>query len=117
MATNPNKSLALAGLASIGATACCVGPLVLLLLGIGGSWVSSLTALEPYRPLFIIGALLFVGVAFRKLYLTEDCDGSDACAIAAVRKRQRLIFWLATVLIIVIMTSPYYLPSVLELIL
>lgn len=39
-------------LAAIGASVCCVGPLMLLALGIGGSWVGSLTAMEPYRPLF-----------------------------------------------------------------
>ena len=38
-------------LASIGASLCCVGPLVLVSLGIGGAWVSSLTTLEPVRPI------------------------------------------------------------------
>ena len=29
------------------ASVCCIGPLVLLLLGVGGAWAGSLTALEP----------------------------------------------------------------------
>src|ERR1700746_2162387 len=41
-------------LAGIGASACCVGPLLLLSMGIGGAWIAHLTALEPYRPLFIV---------------------------------------------------------------
>ena len=56
-------------LAAIGASVCCVGPLVLLALGISGAWIGNLTALEPYRPIFIGLTLLFLGLAFRRLYL------------------------------------------------
>jgi hypothetical protein len=53
--TNMNTNLALVGgvLAGIGASACCVGPFLLLSLGIGGAWIGHLTTLEPYRPIFI----------------------------------------------------------------
>jgi mercuric ion transport protein len=48
------KSALVAGmLAAIAASVCCVGPLVLFVLGIGGAWASNMTALEPYRPIFI----------------------------------------------------------------
>jgi mercuric ion transport protein len=64
------KSSMLAGVAAgIGASVCCVGPLVLLALGISGTWIGVLTALEPYRPFFIGLTLLFLGLAFRKLDL------------------------------------------------
>ena len=70
MARLTEKDSLIAGvLAAIGASVCCVGPLVLLALGIGGSWVGSLTAMEPYRPFFIGMTLLFLGLAFRELYL------------------------------------------------
>lgn len=36
--------------AAIGAGLCCVGPFLLLTLGIGGAWIGNLTLLEPYRP-------------------------------------------------------------------
>ncbi|MBS0307555.1 MAG: mercury transporter MerT, partial [Proteobacteria bacterium] len=36
---NAKRSLVVGVLAAIGASVCCVGPLVLLLLGIGGAWV------------------------------------------------------------------------------
>ena len=67
-----NKNALIAGaLAAIGASVCCVGPLVLLLLGIGGAWIGHLTALEPYRPIFIGLTLLFLGLAFHRLYLVS----------------------------------------------
>src|SRR5205823_1777775 len=61
-------SLAAGVLAAIGASLCCVVPLVLLVFGIGGAWIGNLTPLEPYRPIFIGLTLLFLGLAFRRLY-------------------------------------------------
>ena len=54
-----NGSMIAAVIAAIGASLCCIGPLVLLALGISGAWISYLTALEPYRPIFIGVVLLF----------------------------------------------------------
>src|SRR2546430_1158126 len=65
-ALTAGRSLLAAILAGIGASLCCVVPLLLLALGIGGAWIANLTALEPYRPVFIGIALLFFGIAFRK---------------------------------------------------
>lgn len=56
-------------LAALGASACCLGPLVLIALGVSGAWISTLTALEPYRPFFIGLTLLFLALAFHRLYL------------------------------------------------
>jgi mercuric ion transport protein len=52
MLINVKNSLVAGILAALGASACCVGPLLLLTLGIGGAWVGRLTVLEPYRPYF-----------------------------------------------------------------
>ncbi len=102
-------SMIAAALAAIGASLCCIGPLVLLALGIGGAWISYLTALEPYRPIFVVIALLFLGLAFRKLYLVpQQCAPGDACAVPATRRNQRIIFWLVSVMLIALLTFPYY---------
>lgn len=42
-------SLVTGGVAAIFASACCVGPLVLVSAGIGGAWISYVTLFEPYR--------------------------------------------------------------------
>jgi mercuric ion transport protein len=67
---NSKQTMIASVLAGIGASLCCVAPLVLLSLGIGGAWVASLTAFESVRPVLIGLALLFIGLTFRKLYLT-----------------------------------------------
>ena len=102
-------SMIAAVIAAIGASLCCIGPLVLLALGIGGTWMSNLTAMEPYRPIFIGITLVFIFLAFRKLYLIpRQCAPGDACAIPSTLRNQRIIFWVVSVVLIALLTFPYY---------
>jgi len=92
-----NRSLLLAVLAAIGASACCIGPLLLLSLGIGGAWVGNLTAMEPYSGYFTALTFVILAIVFLKLYIAPEKCGSDAvCANPKVLKNQRIIFWLVT---------------------
>ena len=96
-------------IAAIGAGVCCVGPLVLLLLGISGSWISNLTAFEPYRPVFILVVVLLLGYAGWKIYRPiEECEPDSACAIPATRHRRKVTFWLTTASAIILITSNYW---------
>jgi mercuric ion transport protein len=106
------KSSLLAGVAAgIGTSVCCVGPLVLLALGISGAWIGDLTALEPYRPFFIGLTLLFLGLAFRRLYLVpEVCAPGTSCANPSTLKRQRLTFWLVAAALIGLLMVPWVVP-------
>jgi len=111
-----SKGTLLAGvIAAITASACCLGPLVLLMLGISGSWISNLTALEPYRPIFIGVTLLFLGLAFRKLYLVpQSCAVDTPCARPANMRKQRIVFWLVTAVVAMMIAFPWYAPLFLE---
>lgn len=98
-------------LAAIGASVCCVGPLVLLTMGIGGAWIATLTAWEPMRPWLMAATLLFLGLAFRRLYLQPQvCEPGAACAEPAVLKRQRLIFWAVALLLLALLALPSVAP-------
>jgi mercuric ion transport protein len=98
-------------LAAIGASLCCVGPLVLLTLGIGGAWIANLTALEPMRPWFIAATLLFLGLAFRRLYLQPQvCEPGAPCAEPIVLERQRSIFWVVVLLLLGLLSVPWLAP-------
>ncbi|TAN53679.1 MAG: mercury transporter MerT [Methylococcaceae bacterium] len=108
---NTKTSLIAGALATVIASLCCVGPLVLLALGIGGAWVSNLTALEPYRPVFIGMTLLFLGLAFRQLYrVPQVCDSAMPCADADALKRRRLVFWLVSVPLLALLAVPWLAP-------
>ncbi|PAP76350.1 hypothetical protein BSZ37_07780 [Rubrivirga marina] len=95
--------------AAIAASACCTVPLLLVSLGVGGAWVSSLTAFEPYRPLFIavaVGALGFVAWReWRVARLTGvDCD----CEEDAVQPRtRRAILGVGVLAVVLLLASPW----------
>jgi mercuric ion transport protein len=112
MAQFTGKGSLIAGaLAAIGASVCCVGPLVLLALGIGGTWVGSLTAMEPFRPYFIGLTLLFLGLAFRKLHLAPQvCGPGTPCANPDTLKRQRITFWIVATLLLGLLAIPWVAP-------
>lgn len=55
---NGRGTLVAGGLAAILASTCCLGPLVLVALGVSGAWIGNLTVLEPYRLLFVGAALV-----------------------------------------------------------
>jgi mercuric ion transport protein len=101
--------LAAGVLAAIGASVCCVGPLVLLTLGIGGAWIADLTALEPLRPWFTAATLLFFGLAFRRLYWRQPlaCPPGASCADPKVLRRQRSIFWIVALTMLALLSVPW----------
>lgn len=111
MAIGTRSSLAAGVVAALGASACCAGPLVLLLLGIGGGWASYLIAFEPYSPYFTGLTLLFFGWAFYRLHLrTRICTPDDACSNDRVLRNQRILFWLTAVPVLLLLTLPLYAP-------
>jgi mercuric ion transport protein len=105
-------SFLIAGLvAALGASICCVGPLVLLTLGVSGAWIGSLTALEPYRPIFIGLTLLFLAFAFYRLYFAPRvCTPGSACANPRSLKCQRRVFWIVAVLVLGLIAVPWFAP-------
>jgi mercuric ion transport protein len=90
-------------------------PLVLITLGISGAWISQLTALEPYRPIFIGVMALFLGLAFRQLYIVPDrCAPGEACANPRLQRRQRHIFWVVVMGLAALIAFPWYAPLLLN---
>ena len=100
------SSMVAAALAAVGASACCAGPLILLSLGIGGAWIGNLTALEPYRPIFVALVAVFMVMAWRRLYREPTCAPGDVCAIPEVAARQRTIFWVVLAMVCLMAASP-----------
>ena len=89
-----SASIAAGALSALGASTCCVLPLVLVSLGVGGAWIAQLRALERFQWIFIALALGAFGYAFYRLYLrSAPCDPGVVCAAPATRRRQRIAFW------------------------
>ena len=100
--------------AAVLASVCCVGPLLLLGLGVSGAWIGSLAAFEPFRPYMIAATLIFLALAFRKLYLVpQNCEPGTMCATPQTLRKQRILFWVITLSLIVLMAFPWYAPFIL----
>ena len=66
---------------AIGASVCCLGPLLVAVLGLGGG--ALFVKFAPYRPLFASMTVLFLGGAFYLAYRrspSEECEPGSACA-------------------------------------
>lgn len=98
-----------AATAAVGASVCCVVPLVLVLMGISGAWIANLTALDAWRPWFSATTLVCLGWAFWTLYRPASRCGADGACIDPVQlRRRRSWLWIATGLIAMLLLFPYY---------
>lgn len=122
--TTRNASLGGAVAAALAASACCVGPLVFALLGLGGA--GALVALEPYRPVFTAVTVLLLGVGWYLTYrqpattmlpatdVPEAIDGTVAddcgCEMPRANKTGKRLLWFATAVAGVALAFPYITP-------
>lgn len=108
----PSKEgLTLAGSigAALAASACCIGPAVLVALGLGGAGFA--VALEPFRPLFIALTLALLGSAFYFVYRpakAEACDAQGSCRASSRRRGLKALLWAATLIVLAALAFPYY---------
>lgn len=122
MRTDPPGGKRLIGFGLVGAvvsgflaSACCIGPLLLVFLGIGSA--GALTALEPYRPFMMALTLLFLGGAFYLVYgkpKAADCAADAACGKNDSRKAQKLLLWIAALFYLAMLFSPQILLALLD---
>jgi len=94
------------------ASACCVGPLVLLTLGISGAWIGNLVALEPYKPIFAVIALGFIAAGFRQVYFRKPvvCEPGSLCARPASARITKTALWAALILIVAALSIDWWAP-------
>ena len=101
-------ALAMAALATLMASSCCVGPLLLVMLGLGGAWVGSLKLLEPYKYIFLAVAAIAMIMAFRRIYRpVAECLPGEVCALPRTRMIYKAAFWLVLGLIALTLMFPY----------
>lgn len=80
--------------AALAASACCIIPMALAVVGVSGAGIGSVFA--PYRVFFLLGTVLALGVGFWMAYRrTKDECG---CAVPRRRRVARVMLWITTVL-------------------
>jgi mercuric ion transport protein len=108
----PSKeSLTLFGsiVAAVAASACCIGPVVVAVLGLGGAAFG--VWLEPLRPVFAVLTLGLLGLAFYFVYrpaAATACGVDGACHAPGSKRAIKTALWIATFLALVFLAFPYY---------
>jgi mercuric transport protein len=100
-----NWSLSAALTAAGLSAACCTLPLALVSLGVGGAWMGSLTALAPYRWIFVtlaVGALAYAGYNEWRLQRQPDCE----CKTVFSSTSRRMMLGLGAFAVLTVIVSP-----------
>lgn len=102
-------------LGALAASSCCIVPLVLFGLGIGGAWIGNLTALAPYKPLFVAATAGVLGYGFYLVYWKprRACADDTVCARPISNWLVQLALWIATALVIAAFAFDYVAPLLL----
>ena len=102
-------------LGAIAASACCIVPLALFSAGISGAWIGQLTALEPYKPIFIAVTVAFLGYGYWLVYRKPKvaCAEGEACARPLPSRLVKAALWFATALVILAFAWPAIVPLIL----
>lgn len=109
--TQGRGALFAGGVAAILASTCCLGPLVLITLGFSGAWIANLTALEPYRPVFIVAALVALYFAWRRIWRPATaCRPGEVCAVPRVNAAYKALFRIVCALVLIALGFPYVAP-------
>jgi mercuric ion transport protein len=98
---------AIGGISTAFASAlCCAGPLIAVSLGVSGAGLAR--TFEPLRPYFLAGTGVLLGSGFLLLRREERnaCEPDKLCADARVRRRMKVMLWIATAIAAVFATYP-----------
>ena len=94
---------------AIGASICCLGPLLLAVSGLGGG--ALLLRFAPYRPFFLVATAGLLAASFYLTYRKpspEECEPGSVCALPSSRRLQRIVLWIVTLLVLLVAMFPYY---------
>ncbi|MEW6321322.1 MAG: mercuric transporter MerT family protein [Acidobacteriota bacterium] len=85
---------------------------MLAALGIGGAWVSTLTALAPYKPYFLVGTVPLLAIGFWHVCFrpAPACEPGTMCAVPASRRFTKAALWLAGGLVALAATVDLWAP-------
>ena len=114
-AAEAGKTLSSVGgiLGAVAAWSCCIVPLILFSVGVGGVWIGNLTALAPYQPIFIGIAVVSLGTGFYLVYRkpkAADCAPETFCANPRSDRLTKSALWFSSVLVALAVAFNYLAP-------
>ncbi len=102
-----NVAVGGAVLTALGASLCCIGPILVLTFGV--SAFGAATVFASARPYLLAAAVLALAFGFYRLYFRrEACAPGEACAARPASRAARLSLWFASAAVLIFVLSPYY---------
>lgn len=114
----PTKKLAAASVggavaAAFAASLCCLGPIVLAALGLGGAGL--LVKFEAYRPHLATLTVVLLGAGFYLTYRRPRIAHGTAagapvceCQRSTASRLGGVVLWVASVVVVVLLSFPYW---------
>jgi len=94
-------------LAAIAASSCCIGPLILAAIGVGGA--GAVATLSAYRPYILGVTAMFLGAGFYLTYRKPRRVAGDACACEKPSGQAGKVgLWIATVVVALVAFAPTF---------
>lgn len=107
-----NVTIGASLLAAVTASLCCIGPLAAVLLGVGSFGAAAM--FESWRPYLLSLAFALLAAAFYLTYRRKEVACADgACQITSASRSNKVLLWIATIVITLVAAFPYYSASLL----
>jgi len=99
-------------LGAVAASSCCLVPLALFGLGIGGAWIGNLTRLAPYQPYFLSLAAACLTAGYWRVWRARPtaCPAAGACARPVPARTMMTGLAFATILVVGALAVDFILP-------
>jgi mercuric ion transport protein len=86
---------------ALAASSCCLLPLILFTLGVGGAWIGTLVRLAPLQPYFIAATVSCLGVGYWLVFRSRiACARGGTCRTPVADGLVKSVLALATVLVV-----------------
>lgn len=100
------KIVAIGALITAGfASVCCLGPIVLVGLGLGGAGLAA--GIAKYRPIFLGVTAILIGIAFYLAYCKREvvCK-NGTCQLKSGSRKMKAVLWVVLFVVVAIGTFP-----------
>lgn len=112
---NPDWGAPAAAISVLVSSACCIGPLAVVLSYVGlsaGTMLAIENVVGPFRPIVLGATVSLLALGFYGAYRPVDaCEPGEACARPASRRLQRAALWAATAFFLVLLYFTYVHPN------
>src|SRR6516164_3206380 len=98
--------------AALAASSCCLLPVVLFTLGVGGAWIGTLVRLAPLQPYFIAATIACLGVGYWLVHRSRRiaCGRGQTCKRPVADGFVSSALVLSTVLVVLAITLNLLMP-------